>query len=195
SDAATYRPERTALAVSLGTDWSALAATWLADWEITGNTWSRDRLLGTMADIGALTYGFLTGEALYDLDTGRFDTSREQVAVSHLSAVFGLVEICSELISLVNVPGFEEAWVDYCRLYLATPEEQIAAVGHPLSGIHLEQAHSRLAAYAASRTGDEALAERAWQAFEGMGEWLVHRRDFRLERIDPPAVLSPVDEA
>ena len=195
TDAATYRPDPAALAVGLGTDWGALAATWLADWERTGDERSRDRLLGTMADIGALPHGFLTGEALYDIDTGRFDTTRDRIAVSHLSAVFGLVEVASELISLVDVPGFRDAWLDYCRLYLASPEEQVDAVGQVLTGIHLEQAHSRLTAYAAASTGDDALAGHAWQAFEGIGEWLVHRRDFVLRRIDGPGVLNPVDEA
>nr|WP_314845176.1 Tat pathway signal sequence domain protein [uncultured Microbacterium sp.] len=194
TDAATYRPDRAALAVGLGTDWGALAATWLTDWERTGNTRSRDRLLGTMEDIGALPKGFLTGEALYDLDSGRFDTTRDRVSVSHLNAVFGLVEVCSELISLVDVPGFREAWVEYCRLYLATPEQQIEAVGVALDGIHLEQAHSRLAAYAARSTDDPELADLAWKAFEGMGEWLVHRRDFTVQRVEPPRVLNPVDE-
>jgi len=194
-DAATYRPDRAALAVGLGTDWGALAATWLTDWERTGNERSRNRLLGTMADIGALPRGFLTGEALYDLDAGRFDSTRDRVSVSHLNAVFGLVEVCSELISLVDVPGFRDAWLDYCRLYLASPEEQTAAVGAPLTGIHLEQAHSRLTAYAADQLDDEELARSAWQAFEGVGEWLVHRRDFTLRRIEAPHVLNPVDEA
>ncbi|WP_404434688.1 Tat pathway signal sequence domain protein [Microbacterium lacus] len=194
TDAATYRPDRAALAVGLGTDWGALAATWLADWERTGNERSRDRLLGTMADIGALPHGFLTGEALYDLDSGRFETTRDRVAVSHLSAVFGLVEVCSELIDLVDVPGFADAWNHYCRLYLASAAEQTAAAGAPLQGIHLEQAHSRLAAYAAKSTGDAGLGALAWRAFEGVGEWLVHRRDFTLRRIEAPHVLNPVDE-
>lgn len=193
-DAATYRPDPKALAVGLGTDWSALAATWLADWERTGNERSRDRLLGTMADIAALPNGFLTGEALYDIERGRFDTSRERIAVSHLSAVFGLVEVCSELIDLVDVPGFREAWIDYCRLYLASPEEQQAAVGQTLTGIHLEQAHSRLLAFAAARTADGDAARRAWEAFEGVGEWLLHRRDLELHRLTGPEVLNPVDE-
>jgi len=193
-DADTYRPDRNALAVGLGTDWGALAATWLTDWERTGDTWSRDRLLGTMADIGALPQGFLTGEALYDLDTGRFDTARDRIAVSHLSAMFGLVEIASELIDLVDVPGFRDAWVQYCSLFLATPEQQRAAVGEVLTGIHLEQAHSRLTAYAAAATGDDALADHAWAAFEGIGEWVVHRRDFTIRPILPPHVLRPIDE-
>lgn len=193
-DAATYRADRNAVAVGLGTDWSALAATWLADWERTGNERSRDRLLGTMADIGALPQGFLTGEALYDLDTGRFATDRDRISVSHLSAVFGLVEICSEVISLVDIPAFTEAWVQYCSLFLASPEAQEAAVGQALTGIHLEQAHSRLTAYAAVARDDEGLRELAWHAFDGMGEWLLHRNELRIDRIDVPAVPAPVDE-
>ncbi|MCA4134756.1 Tat pathway signal sequence domain protein [Arthrobacter sp. M4] len=194
-DSATYRPERGALGVGLGTDWGSLAATWLTDWERTGNPWSRDRLLGTMADIGALKYGFLTGEALYNLDTGRFDAGREQISVSHLSAVFGLVEICSELIDLVDDPTFEQAWLQYCRLFLAAPEEQLSEVGEALSGIHLTQAHSRLSAYAAARLGSTELAALAWEKFSEGGEHLNHGSAFTLQKIQPPHVLLPVDEA
>jgi hypothetical protein len=194
-DAATYRPDRGALGVGLGTDWGSLAATWLTDWERTGNPRSRDRLLGTMADIGALKYGFLTGEALYDLDKGRFDTGRAMISVSHLSAVFGLVEICSELVDLVDDPGFERAWLQYCRLFLGTREEQVAEVGEPLAGIYLTQAHSRLTAYAAARLGDPGLAARAWESFAEGGEHLNHGEAFTLRKIEPPHVLLPVDEA
>jgi hypothetical protein len=199
ADAATYRPQRRALAVGLGTDWSALAATWLADWELTGNERSRDRLLGTMRDIGALPRGFFTGEALYDLDAGRFDTARDRVGVSHLSAVFGLVEVCSELVGLIDAgqidaPGFREAWLQYCRLYLASPAEQREELGVAPSGIHLEQAHSRLAAYAANRLGDDVLADRAWRAYFAGGEFMGEAA-FRAVRILPPWVPAPVDEA
>ncbi|MFP5365792.1 MAG: Tat pathway signal sequence domain protein [Actinomycetes bacterium] len=194
-DAGTYRPDRSALGVGLGTDWGSLAATWLTDWERTGNPRSRDRLLGTMADIGALKYGFLTGEALYDLDKGRFDTGREMIQVSHLSAVFGLAEICSELVDLVQDPEFERAWLQYCRLFLATKEEQVEAVGQPLDGIYLTQAHSRLTAYAAARLKDPGLAARAWSSFSEGGEYLNHQSAFTLRKIEPPHVLLPVDEA
>src|SRR5690606_16527716 len=113
--------------VGLGTDWGALAAAWLTRWERHGDERARDRLLGTMTGIGALPRGFLTGEARLDLATGRFDTSRDAVEVSHLSAVFGLPEICSELIALgLDAPGFERAWLDYCRLYLAAPARHAA---------------------------------------------------------------------
>ncbi|WP_157071402.1 exo-rhamnogalacturonan lyase family protein [Curtobacterium ammoniigenes] len=200
SDAATYRPDQHALAVGLGTDWGALAATWLTEWERFDDAWSRDRLLGTMTDIGNLPKGFLTGEALYDLDTGRFETSRDRVMVSHLNAIFGLVEVCSELIDLVDIPAFQAAWMQYCRLFLATDDEQIAAVGEVLHGTNLTQAHSRLLAYVANRSGDEDLARRAWRAFFASGEFLA-QGDFheaaaalRIRTVLPPFVVAPVEE-
>lgn len=109
--------------------------------------------------------------------------------------MFGLVEICSELISLVPDDGFEEAWLQYCRLFLASPEEQAAEVGHALDGIYLTQAHSRLTAYAAARLGSPELAASAWSSFSVGGENLNHAEAFTLKTIKPPYVLQPVDEA
>ncbi|GAA4427714.1 Tat pathway signal sequence domain protein [Georgenia halophila] len=196
-----YTPDPSAVAVGLGTDYSALLATWLTRWERTGDPSARARLEGTMSDIGALPQGFLTGEALLDLADGRFDRGRDRIAVSHLSAVFGLVEMIAEVTDLLDVPEFEEAWLQYCRLFLATPEEQTAEVGQPLEGISLVQAHSRLAAWAANRTGDRGLARRAWRAFYvDAGDQLnvnalCRQENWGLTRIDGAGVLEPVDEA
>jgi hypothetical protein len=197
-----YTPDPSAVSVGLGTDWGALAGAWLTRWERHGDERAKDLLLGTMAGIGEMPYGFLTGEARLDLATGRFDISRPGVSVSHLSAVFGLPEICSELIALdLAVPGFEAAWLRYCRLYLAAPDEQAADVGHPLQGISLVQGHSRLAAYAAARTGDPALAALAWRKFDLDEGDQVNVNQLQREahwtrtRVDGPTVLTPVDEA
>ena len=197
-----YVPDPHALSVGLGTDWGSLAAAWLTRWERYGDDHARDRLLGTMADIGKLPHGFLTGQARLDLSTGRFDTSLDAVSVSHLSAVFGLPEIIAELVDLdLGLPEFERAWLDYCRLYLASPQQQEAELGRPLQGISLVQAHSRLAAYAAARTGDADLAGLAWRKFsldEGdqlNRNALQRQPHWKLTRIDGTHVLMPVDEA
>lgn len=193
-----YR-EREAVEVGLGADWGSLAALWLTRWERHGDLQARDRLLGTMADIAALPYGFLTGEARFT--DGRFERDRRQISVSHLSAVFGLPEICAELVELVDVPGFEQVWLDYCRLYLASPDDQRAELGQALSGISLIQAHSRLAAYAAHRLGDASLAAAAWRAFEiGEGDQLnvnplQSEPDWGVSRVGGPSVPMPVEEA
>jgi hypothetical protein len=195
-----YTPDPHALSIELGVDWGALAAAWLTRWERHGDERARARLVGTMTDIAALHFGFLTGNARLDLSTGRFDTSRRSIAVSHLSSLFGLPEICSELIDLdLDVPGFEKAWLDYCRLYLLSPEQQAAAVGQPLQGISLVQAHSRLAAYAAARTGDAELARLAWRKFfldEGdqlNRNAMQREKEWKTTHVD--GGLMPVDEA
>lgn len=167
-----YVRDARTVSIGLGTDWGALASAWLTAWERGGPDSSRakEKLLGTMADIGELPQGFWSGEARMNLDTGRFDTRPHQLACSHLSAVFGLVEICAELIALTEgteneQPGFADAWSRYCRFYLSSPEEQRTALGAAVSKGALTQAHSRLLAREASRTNDAHLASVAWDAF------------------------------
>lgn len=201
-----YSPDERALAIGLGTDWGALLAAWLTAWERTGEDRFRDKVLGTMADVAALAQGFFTGEALLDLETGRFATDRDRVTVSHLSSVFGLVEVCAELVALTEgteheVPGFADAWLRYCVFYGATPAEQATEFGHPLKGISLVQAHSRLTAWAARRTADPELARRAVRAFlrdendQLNSNMLQRERDWVITRVTDGTVLTPVDEA
>ncbi|WP_428941039.1 Tat pathway signal sequence domain protein [Fontivita pretiosa] len=189
-----YTPQRNALAVGFGTDWGSLAAAWLTEWERTGQARWRDRLLNSMRSIGSMPHGFFTRGALFDLDSGAFwlkEPGDPGVGVSHLSAVFGLVEICAELIMLLDVPEFERAWLQYCELYNATPEEQRAALGQSLSGTSLRDAHSRLSAYAARRKSDRRLAERAWRELLGRGGLPTPPA---VQRIEGPHVLNPIDE-
>jgi hypothetical protein len=108
----------------------------------------------------------VTGSGLYNLDSRRFGPVADKlVNVSHLSAVFGLVEVCAELVDLVDRPGFEQAWLQYCRLYNASPAEQSAECGAAFGPLILRQAHARLTAFAAARLGRPDLAARAWHEF------------------------------
>ena len=163
-----YTPDPHALSIGLGTDWSGLAAAWLAEWERRGPKAeiAKSKLLATMETIAAMPNGFVTGNGLYDLDTGRFaPVTAKTVSVSHLSAMFGQVEVCAEIIALVDLPAFEKAWLQYCRLFNATAAEQTAECGAAFGNLILRQGHARLTAYAATRLGDDALAARAWHEF------------------------------
>jgi len=163
-----YTPDPHALSIGLGTDWSGLAAAWLTEWERQGPkaAVAKAKLLGTMETIGAMPNGFVTGSGLYDLDTGRFAPVAEKiVSVSHLSAMFGEVEICAELIDLVEMPAFEAAWLQYCRLFNATRAEQTAECGAYFRNLILRQGHARLTAYAAVQLDRDDLAARAWKEF------------------------------
>ena len=53
---------------------------------------------------------------------------------SHLNTMFGLPEVCAELIDLLDIPEFKKAWLDYCRLYNAPKEEQGRHTRKPLQG-------------------------------------------------------------
>jgi hypothetical protein len=189
-------PTRAAASVGFGTDWGSLAFAWLTEWERTGDARVRDKLLAGMRTIGAQPKGFFTTGCTFNLDTGEFSPGDPQgVGVSHLSAVFGLPEICSELISLVDLPAFRAAWLDYCTLYNASDDEQRAKLGEPLGKLNLRDAHSRLTAYAARQTNSPALAARAWDEFLGGRSGRGVRTDLHATHVTGPAVLSPVDES
>ncbi|HEY0943882.1 MAG TPA: Tat pathway signal sequence domain protein, partial [Opitutaceae bacterium] len=185
--------------VSVGTDWCSFAINWLTEWERTGGGKYRDKLLIGMKDIGAARYGFFSGDRFgYDPETGHlYNVLGDKVHASHLSAVFGALETCAELIQLVDDPAFERAWLQYCELYNATEAEQRKALGGQRhgGGDVLRTGHSRLTAYAAWRKRDPALAARAWTEFY-QGEARRGRQPaLELRRIEGPAVLNPVDEA
>jgi hypothetical protein len=181
--------------VSFGTDWGSLAAAWLTEWERHGTPLAKERLVNSMQTIAAQPHGFFTGSAEMELASGKFrKATTDKMSVSHLSAVFGLPEICMELVALIPMPAFEKAWLQYCTLYNATPEEQTAALGKSLGKLNLRQGHARLTAFAARVQQDKKLAARAWEEFLG-GEAGIRKMSTSLKQVNGPAVLQPIEEA
>lgn len=178
-----------------GIDWGAIAAAWLTEWERTGDTAIRQRLLNSMESIAAQPHGFFSGSADMHITSGRFSLSNnQQLYVSHLSAVFGLAELCAELLQLLPSAAFEKAWIDYCRLYNAPPEEQRKALGQTLASSNLNQAHARLTAFAGYKLQDASLQNRAWQEFhQGLGGIAQPNRIY--QHLATPAYLYPLREA
>ncbi len=178
--------------IGVGTDFGSAAANWLTAWERTGDKQYRDRLENAMRVIGGHPQGFFNGGYGFDskqhylLPTPDFGPS-----VSHLSSVFGLIEICAELIELIDVPEFKEAWLRYGRFYSASKKEQEAELGKAMKGNSLTVGHSRLTAYAAKQTEDKALAKRAWKEFQFHGSV---KEDLNTHHVSGPNVLNPIDE-
>ncbi|WP_330292312.1 exo-rhamnogalacturonan lyase family protein [Streptomyces sp. NBC_00576] len=192
-----YTPDRHALSIGFGTDWSGLVSAWLTEWERKGPKWekAKARVLSTMETIAAQPNGFVQGSGLYDLDTGKFAVAAAPVVgVSHLSAVFGLNELCAELIDLVEMPKFKEAYLDYCRYFNATKAEQAARYGSNFGTLLLFQGHSRLDAYAAVQTGDAKLVTRAWDKFYN-SDGYKESAPWKTEPVSGPVTLVPGSEA
>jgi hypothetical protein len=187
------------IGLSVGTDWGSMAGAWLTEWERTGDQRMRDRLLASMKTLGAQPNGFFTTGLTMNLNSGAYDiATHNNVGISHLNAVFGLVEVCAELIQLLDVPEFRQVWLDYCELYNAPKELQKERLGKALSGNNLAQGHSRLTAYAAKLKNDEGLARRAWNEFfqsPGGVEGSRPRRVPQRQKVGGTDVLRPVEEA
>ena len=161
--------------MTFGTTWCPLAAAWLTEWERTGDTRWRDRIMAGLETIGRLPHGWMTGSAPFDMASGRFVDQNRKISLSHLNAVFGAVEVSSELIRLLGVPGYKAAWLEYCRWYNAPQAAYLAKFGPPFGPRNLREGESRLTAYAAFQDKDAALAARAAEEFlsgdAGLGTW------------------------
>ncbi|MGP7795462.1 exo-rhamnogalacturonan lyase family protein [Sphingomonas sp. CLY1604] len=161
--------------MTFGTTWCPLAAAWLTEWERTGDTRWRDRILAGLETIGRLPHGWMTGSAPFDMASGRFIDQNRKITLSHLNAVFGAVEVSSELIRLLDVPRYRAAWLEYCRWYNAPQADYLAKFGAPYGPRNLREGQSRLTAYAAFQDKDAALAARAAEEFlsgdAGLGTW------------------------
>ncbi|MFP1130616.1 Tat pathway signal sequence domain protein [Asticcacaulis sp. W401b] len=180
---------------SFGTSWGSFISAWLTEWERTGDTKWRDRIVNGMTTIGKLKRRWFASSAPYDLKTGKFLGEGDYVAISHLNGVFGVVEMSSELLSLIDEPLYRKAWLEYCRYYNAPNDELKALLGSVPGGRNLRDAHSRLTAYAAFHEKDKALALRAWSEFFGKdGRESDGGLKRRTRRIDGRAVLRPLDE-
>ncbi|MDT0316856.1 exo-rhamnogalacturonan lyase family protein [Streptomyces millisiae] len=192
-----FDPDPTALGVGKSTDWGALALAWLTEWERNGDEIARTKLINGATTIAALPNSWAQGgNVTYNLADGRFTgPSEPSISIGSLSSVFGLIELMTELLELIDDEQVTAQWVRFCRLYNSTAEEQRLETGSSWGSLNLRQAYSRATAYAAVRLDDAALAERAWRELRTGHAGYPEDHDFTAERVEGPAVLNPVDEA
>lgn len=181
-----------------GPDWFAAASNWMTAWERTGDVKWRDRILIGLRSIAAMPQGMFSGSALrYDPATGGlFDIGRGLASSYHLVTIMGGAEFIFELNELIDEPGWKGAWLQFCRLYNAPEAERIAALGPRAKSSYFGFApwHARLTAYAAGKTGDAALARRAWSELLGADRPDDRSASTRTEHLGPPQILAPLDD-
>ena len=180
--------------IGIGTDWGSAVSNWLTAWERTGDTKYRDWIVTSMESIGKAKWGFFTGTFAFDPKTKKMTEPEDpRPNASHLSTMFGLPEVCSELIQLIQLPEFTAAWLQYCRLYNAPEEIQKEKLGPRYRDPGFVVSHSRISAYGAAMEKDPDLAKRA--AGELLEREWGPKPELKTQHIAGPDVLNPVDEA
>lgn len=107
--------------------------------------------------------------------------------------MFVLQEVCAELIQLLDIPEFNEAWLDYCQFCNASREIPDGKLTRGYKAPKFATAHSRIVAYAAAMKGNPDLTTKAAADLLSWGRGPKPELDTR--RIEEPDVLNLVDEA
>jgi len=187
-------PEDGGCRISIGTDYGATLANWLTAWERTGDPEVKGWIENSMHTVGNTQGGFFVNRYNYDPQTRALSApENKHLMISHLSIMFGLPEVISELVELIEVPEFEAAWIQYGTLVNGTDDEMIAKLGSKLRRPGGKMPHSRVMAYAAIESGNEALKTNAAKYFFSP-EWNKWEPVLATKPVEIPAVLNPVEE-
>lgn len=135
----------------VGPDWLGYAGNWMTQWERFGEPHYHDMIISGMKSIAALPNGLLTGKVKvlgFDPATGvlSWEGDPASVGTNHLAVIMGGFEIMMEMMEMVDVPAFNEAWLDHARKY------------HTMDGFRV----SRLNGYAAWKDHDVEFANQTW---------------------------------
>ena len=171
----------------IGPDWLAYAGNWMTEWERTGNTKYRDKIIAGMKSISALPNRLFTGpKALgFDPATGIITTECDPKleTTNHLMTIMGGFEVMNEMMRMIDLPEWKDAWLDHAVRY----KKKAWELSHSRFRV------SRLMAYAAYYTRNAQMAEEAWKELFTRLEH-TPAPPFRITTILPPEVPVPLDE-
>jgi exo-rhamnogalacturonan lyase-like protein len=200
-----------AVRIRIGPDWIALAGNWMTEWERTGDTKWRDQILAGVNSILTMPFWMETGRKNvggrggsaavvgYDNATGKLTPiaapDGTYIPVNYnLATIQGGGEVMFELLPLLGNKDFEMMWLQLCRIGLApadvlTKDRTTHSEGADASYVVGAQSGPRLAAYAYSKTGDVAFAQKAISTMIAQGAGLVNAHI-----VSGPDSLNPVHE-
>ena len=182
-----------------GPDWLACVGNWMTEWERTGEAKYRDKIIVGMDCIAKMPYGFMTGPNTlygYDPKTGMlYPLSPDGFGVYNLQVIQGGAEVAFELNQLIDHPGWQKAFLQYCRLTGAPKEVVARDMTSGTEGADGAFAGpGRMAAYAYSKTRDTAFVARAVAGLRG-GVRGLPLDAYATRRVEAPEVMRPIDES
>lgn len=142
----------------IGPDWLAYAGNWMTEWERTGDDRYHQKIENGMRSIAGLRDGLFTGNKAmgYDPATGilSYDGPDSLRNTNHLMTIMGGFEVMNELMPMMRVPSFEQAWLDHARRY----RETVRRMGTNKFPVR------RLDAYAAWKDRDAERKQQVWRS-------------------------------
>ncbi|KAJ8514833.1 hypothetical protein ONZ45_g7662 [Pleurotus djamor] len=179
----------------IGPDWTTLAGNWFTKWERTNDSQWLERIKVGMRDIGGFKFGLFTGNGAavgWNADTAHLvDEGGEGSGSYHLTMIFGGGEFLMEAMDLItDVPTFDAAWLDFCRLYNASNADKTARYGKAFSSGGFTQYYAKLQAYAGQRLNDNTLKQAAWNFINSntVGIWAP------IADVEGTDVVNPIKE-
>lgn len=171
----------------IGPDWLAYTGNWMTEWERTGRVAYRDKIVAGMKSIAALPNRLFTGPLAlgYDPSTGIITTECDPSleTTNHLMTIMGGFEVMNEMMRMIDLPEWKDAWLDLAKNYKRKAWE--------LRRNRFRV--SRLLGYAAFQTRNPQMAEEAWT---DLFTRLEHTPapPFYISKVLPPEVPAPLDE-
>lgn len=175
--------------IRVGPDWMAAAGNWFTAWERTEDPKYRDRIITGMKDISAMKGKLFSGIVYgYDPDTKRIYQLQDTPSVNVFVALMGGPELFMELNPVIDLPAWNETWLNFCQYAQAPAEEQIRVIGGPVKN-SAGPTFARMTAYAARALKDPKLAARAWASIAKQDPPFVPQHYAGID------VINPVDES
>ncbi|KAF8893062.1 hypothetical protein BD779DRAFT_1610011 [Infundibulicybe gibba] len=179
----------------IGPDWTTLAGNWFTKWERTNDPQWLNRLKTGMLDIGGFKFGLFTGNTTavgWNADTAHLvDEGGEGLGAYDLVMFFGGGEFLMEAMDIItDVPTFDAAWLDFCRLYNASDADKTARYGKTFGSGGFNQLYAKLQAYAGQRLNSDTIKKAAWTSLASstVGIWAP------VAKVGGTDVITPVLE-
>ncbi len=176
---------------------NAMAA-WITEAERTNDPKLHAFIIKSMQGIGELPYAFFTTDWKMNIDTGEIRYyGGKGLDEGHLTAAFGMPEMCAELIVTYgeHAPKFEWAFAKYGELFTSSEQQKMEQLGVTFRPSQtLADSYARLKAFAAKYKGDKEMAQQAWKQFIGNRGTIQDRfRPLALKHLEGIAALNPID--
>jgi len=170
-----------------GPDWLAYAGNWMTHWERTGDTDYRDKIVAGLQSVVKMKNGLFTGNNAWGFDPATGVMSYEGDSLlqhtNHLMTIMGGFELMNEMMTMVNVVGFDKVWLDYATNY----KRKAFEISHNRFPVR------RLLAYAAWKHRSPQMVSEAWK---DLWNRIEHQEapSLSISTVTAPWVLAPLTE-